>query len=391
MGYKASLKVSCWKEHTCTACEAVFRYPMHRQVSAEAATSQAAEQAAQKQAIAALTGTVDVHPCPVCGWIQPDMIAKGQKSRYFWTLALGLAGIGIGWFPGLAHGWSLSAAAWVSLAAMGAASAALVTKAMADPNASRARHAEDAARRLEEGVLRLTSPGRGSAGSKDAFELPKSRPATFLVGLAMLGGCCALLFAAAVYPGISGATVHGNWYPAVVGPGDTATYYLADSIKSVQGYWKGPASVTVTNAAALGLAPSAGQSEVKLVAKTKASSWGTSISGKSVSESSNRMYVEVTLPPDPTLAGKSLDLAIEVKARFPKMVGSKAFTDTDQVFAAKTAVALGAPGVGGAHASLSMAAQVGSAVVLLVVVLLFNAAANGLKSKAEATDIHPME
>src|SRR5271155_4519853 len=61
-----------WKQHTCCVCGCVFRYQMER--SAQGTLLESSEEAVKRK----LAKEVDVHPCPTCGLIQPDMVAQGR-------------------------------------------------------------------------------------------------------------------------------------------------------------------------------------------------------------------------------------------------------------------------------------------------------------------------
>ena len=80
--YHAKLTVDCIKRHVCVGCTAEYQYSLERQVQGSGGSSDVAQTNAQQAAVKALEGDVDLHACPHCGMMQPDMVAVGRKSKF---------------------------------------------------------------------------------------------------------------------------------------------------------------------------------------------------------------------------------------------------------------------------------------------------------------------
>src|SRR5262249_29992676 len=127
--FSPACKLRSWKRHTCCACGCVYRYLMERSSQGNLLTG-ATELTQHK-----LATEVDVHPCPTCGFVQPDMAAQGPAFGHAVIACVGFIA-----FLFLGITGSIPSAAWADTAALvGAGIAALCLAAhllytLRDPN-----------------------------------------------------------------------------------------------------------------------------------------------------------------------------------------------------------------------------------------------------------------
>ncbi len=337
-GFNASANVSCWKQHVCVACECTFRYLLTRKVTAQGGTREAAMVNLQKQMAKTVSQEVDYCPCPECGVVQPDMVAARRRGRALLGL-LGLIPLAIGWLLGGIYAVPIATSAIA--AGCGAAGAALMlflTNRVQPNRRPEANRVQVLKRLKDESMVIDASSGSASNVAYDGTDVSPTAWGAFGVG------CVAVLAALSpwILSSISGWTVNQNWYPAVAGPGDASRYYMQGKLSSLKGMWRGSAGAKVINAADLGLA------NPMLTAKTKSSSWGNTISGKSPSNSNNRMYLDVNLPTDASLAGNELSMDVATDVQFPYMVGNS-FQDERRQFREAAKLRLASPGAGATY------------------------------------------
>ena len=79
--YRATIKVRCWKEHTCVSCGGTFAYLFERKVTGQP-TEDTASANARQTVMQKLTSDVDQRPCPTCGLYQPDMVGSKRAWRH---------------------------------------------------------------------------------------------------------------------------------------------------------------------------------------------------------------------------------------------------------------------------------------------------------------------
>ena len=80
--YTSTIAVSCWKEHTCIRCGAVYAYEFVRNIKGQGSTEAKASLKAQAAADKAIRRDVDMQPCPTCGLYQPDMVGQQRARRH---------------------------------------------------------------------------------------------------------------------------------------------------------------------------------------------------------------------------------------------------------------------------------------------------------------------
>jgi hypothetical protein len=354
--YKSTIELSCWKQHRCAGCGAAYRYLFKRSVTGTGSSGEAAAENARNRAAKVLADAVDPWPCPRCGLYQPDMVVQRRAGQHGTLLVVTAIALVLALILGGSRALTMPAVAWSAALVGGLLAAGHALAALRDPNRDPERNGERARAAVEQGKVALdeaggesaTGPGAGAEGA------PVVSLALLLAGVLCL-------------PLAELARVAGGWplnpelYPPVVGPGDTTRVYLPDSITSIKGYWNGSARVAVENPADLG--PGAGS----FSAASKQGSWGSSISAKSSEKSSkSRLWADVTVPPEPALAGKTARLRVDVDASYPQLVAGRTFHENRSSSSTTTQVVLAPPGAGAQYQSLWWGGLLGGGALLLL-------------------------
>src|SRR5262245_34180886 len=93
--YKATVQVRCWKQHTCVACGSVFGYLFERKKTGQGGTEEAASAAAHNAAVKAVAQEVNLHACPQCGTVQPEMVGAIRARAHWWILGIGAGALAL--------------------------------------------------------------------------------------------------------------------------------------------------------------------------------------------------------------------------------------------------------------------------------------------------------
>lgn len=320
--YQAIVTARCWKQHTCCACGCVYRYALEKSGKGQRGLHEGAQQEAEERVFRKLRTTLASRPCPTCGLIQPDMVAK---SKLLWHgLLTGLAFLPLMVFIGMGSAPSANGALPTDLCAMLAAAVAggvallHLGIALANPNSDlegnrKKAEAEIAAYRME-----IVAPGSTSEPSKVPANL------TALHCLALLGlFLAAPAFLAAVYLRTSnGWANNADLRPELIGPGDEFKVELpARHVQAIQGFWRGEAAAKVQNSAPV--------ADVKtLKASTRTESWGDSLRVKrSEKTRSIHPFARLTMPDDEALGGKTLKVSIHLNITYPTADANSSFVN----------------------------------------------------------------
>lgn len=378
--YKATINIKCWKRHECVGCGGQYRYKFARTVTGEAGSESAAGKAAEKAAIATVEKDVDQRPCPRCGCVQPDMIAQQKSNRHFWVALLLLLFSAAAGLCGL-----ISSATWMtyssaSLLLAVASAAGLVVHAavaLSDPNKNKDANRDRAERMVDQGDMEPVADADDDLAGGEPK--PVAGAAFPLLGLAALG--VVLTTVPFVLKTVSRWPTVADTKPEVAGPGDKLTVYFPKSFESVKGYWSGSPRVTVTN--------DGGAGPLSIPATAKADSWGNTISGKSVSNSRPAAWAELALPNDPKLAGKTIEVRVDMTVQYPHGTGRSFDNQTTQL--SQTAkFTLAGSGAGGTYYASMWAAVLG-AILVAVAGFSLMVAANGLRKYAAPAEVTPIK
>jgi len=312
--YKASQKLTGWKQHRCAGCGAVYRYVFNRSLTATARSPANAQAALSKLVARAMQTGVDSRPCPHCGVIQPDMVAAHRRGRFnlwLWLILLGFSTLAI---VGLSQGVNLPTLITVATLFGLVSAAALAWIGSRNPNRDLDANLRSAGSLLSAGTLGLDQPG-----VPDLARRGPMLPGLGLLAPLFLGFGVIALPLAEVQRTVARWPLNPRFYPPVAGPGDQTTIYLPEKIHSVKGYWNGEPRVVARNAAALGLrAP-------EIAAVSSKDSWGGTISAKSSQkDNTSTPWTTLTLPTEPaTLPGKTAQLVIDLSVTYPQLVGDR--------------------------------------------------------------------
>ncbi|MFO0879359.1 MAG: hypothetical protein U0840_18590 [Gemmataceae bacterium] len=377
--YTQTIEFNVWKEHTCSCCGSVYRYLFKRKMTGEGGTPEVAAQNAEKAVERALQKEVDMRACPECGHFQPDMIAAQRSSRHWWTFFAALPIYGLLLILVLTDIMTYGTAGVAGAVAALGILAANALICLGNPN-SNCEANRKASRRMEkDGDLWVPEDRQ----PKEMTETPVGTgvgPGQYLcLGLIGVSAVAfALPFLARV---LLGMTSNPGWYPEVAGPGDTPYVYFSEKLSSVKAYWNGNPRVTVLNANDVG-------GPVTIGATSKTDSWGNTISVKSSEKNSSfTPWARLAIPADPRLAGKTLQLQIDMTVNFPKVMGSNTWQQSSQNVTQKTTLTLSAPGRGGLYKTSFWAGFVGGCALLFLGAGLLPVFSNAFGKTAHPTDI----
>lgn len=380
--YTATLEVQCWKEHTCHGCGGVYAYELRRRVQGQGDNSETASQRAERAAMAAANREVDIHPCPTCGLVQPDMIGHarvGAAGLVFVGALLAFVAIAVGIGADIVRAHESSTL--FALVCVAAALLLLATQAR-NFNADLGRNREVARGRVRSGRIRAEAPGR-----TDAPAARLARPG-WSIGKAL---CFAFLLAApvaAASPEIVRAQ-HGwpsndECLPPFVGPGDRAEVRMEQSVTSLNGFWRGQPEVKVS----VGGKPLPQRVNGFAVG---ARGWSKTISAKAKDANSEaHPTFAFSIPADEGLAGKRLAVEVDADVEYPAAAPfSKSFdssrTHVHQVFAIQLA---SEPGAGALFQAAWSRGTWGAVALTLLGALGLRGAARRMERRRTATRLY---
>jgi hypothetical protein len=309
----ATVTARCWKQHTCCSCGCVYRYLLERTAKSSGGQHDDVRSAADQKIARKLRDDVEECPCPTCGTVQPDMVAKDKRTwhkAFAWITGVILALVIL---PASKGGTAPEVAGKIAAAVAGFGILGHLLTALSNPNRRPARNLSDAQARGAMGTLQMVRPG----GTPEPANVPPNL--TLLHAACLLAVCVApFAFLAVVYVSEQHPLpVNAGLKPDVVGPGDEVTIPLDSSIRSVGGYWRAAARATVVNAAEVG-APAT------LTATSDREGW----QGKTMVVKDRRdpfepiqPWARVTIPDDAALGGKTLRLHLSLTVSYPVEVG----------------------------------------------------------------------
>lgn len=373
---KASIRVL--KQHTCVGCGGKFSYALVRQIKGEGSTAEKAEIAAQHAAAAAVENDVDFNHCPHCGIVQPDMVSDVQQRRLFVPTYVAIAGVVLALILGLTNATTLTLAAQIAMGVTAIAAAVMVWGSRYNPNGNLTSNRAAAQAKLRSGGIQAQDAGQ--TPSSAVIDQHGGVETVHWIGL----GCALAALAAASMPvlltAVNGWPTNTTCYPEIVGPGDTTRFYFNQEIKSIKGMWHGTARA---NIAAEGAPPIP---KLTASAQTKDSTWGDTISGKSVSNATNKMYADVTIGDVPEAAGRTVKLDLQVRAEFPVEVGG-GFDEQGGQFAHTTSVVLAPPKAGSTFFVSSWLGQSIAVALLLGALFCFHRGCVARRAKSLPTRV----
>ena len=381
---KATAKVCCWKEHTCSACATVYRYRFEKKAIGWGGTEEAAKITAQKMLVRSLERHVAPRPCPKCGLVQGDMIGKWRALRHFFTITLAFGALAVMILLGV-FDFNKPILLWITT---GLAGAMLLThwtvvsrRFNDDLEANRSR----SQRLIAEGSLQITAEGSSdSAGLNQAEESVREKSAAgiFLVMLVL----SALIPLAEIVRNACDWPWNPDWHPAVAGPGDRPYIWFPSRINCLKGYWNGRAGARLLNSAELRLANDSIQAE------TNTETWGQSISAKAGElDSAATPWVRIVVPEIPQSRGKKLIVDMILNVKFPVAAGANKFDVRGGLHSHTAELVLADPGAGQLYVNLFWFCGIGAFGLAILESCLLVPRAYHLSNSANPTKVYPMD
>jgi hypothetical protein len=317
--YKVTVGVRCWKQHTCLCCDCVYRYKMERKGEATAGLAEYAQSMAEQKALLAVKKEVDVHPCPTCGLVQPEMGAS-QKMLSHGIVALAtflLVPFII--IPAAANGITLHLAGMIAASVAGIAWLVHLLTALDNPNGNRAENRKKAKSEVDTGQVEVVQPGTADKNKPVPGNLRATHALTLLGILLSVPA-----FLAPVYvKETENLPTDPDLPPFVIAPGDEVrvTFPAQHNIQCVSGLWHGNARARILNASeAAGL--------TILPAATQTDSWGEGIFVKSSEKNLTRsLHATVKIPKEAKLGGKTLRVEVGLDVTYPSVALNNTFTN----------------------------------------------------------------
>jgi hypothetical protein len=377
--HTCTIKVRCWKQHTCVSCGGQFSYLFLRTVVGTAGTPAAATATAEANAKKRIAGDVDSHPCPNCGLYQPDMIGAGRSKAQTVLFALSVVVVAVLLILSASHALQddvFGPAAAVAFAAIGLVQFFVDARR---PNRNLAANRQVALGAMQRGALRLDKAGQTQTGLEEPW-----RPQGSLLGPAAFVLCLVALLAVpspSIVRESQGWPFNRDCYPPIAGPGDSTCFYMRQTLQSVKGYFRGSAKATAR--------ATDGGPEFAVVAHSSDANWGDNIQVKSSEKSVNsRLWVTLDLPNKPELAGKQIQCHIVLLAVFPKLDPAiNKFHEEQQKFEDDVTLQLGPPRSGSSYRTIWWFGTPGGMALFLVSGMMRIGAARRLKKQALPTSV----
>lgn len=384
--YTSTIEVNVWKEHSCISCGTKYRYLFKRSKQGQGATPDAASANAHNAVIKALEHEVDMHPCPGCGTYQPDMIASQRSSRHWWTFWISLPTFLLLLLLVVADVIPYPTGTWLMALLAGMTLLIHLVFDAFNPNANLDANHRMAKDREEAGELWVPSRDKGEGGVEAGGGLNLGHYVSYV--LLALG---TLVFAApALLLLATGGTSNARWNPEVVGPGDEAYVYFEQRLSGcVKNLWTGTPTVAVLNWDTLGIP---GPPPVFTARSNQSSGWAgpndkITIGKGDTKNGSPLLYSYVTFPSDPRLAGKKLQIQINMSVHYPKLQGNDSYIPHTENYSYKTSVTLSGPKAGTAYKSAWWLSTLVGLLLSAVGGLVLPLASSAFAKKANKTEI----
>ena len=339
---KVSLSAMAWKRHTCLLCGAEFRYRITRTKSAASASQLKANAKVQASLRNMIKTESDRRPCPHCGLIQTQMTGQ-SKVRWHCAVTAVVLLFSLVLIPFyLSHEATIPDLSRSAGVVSGIATILHLLVFLYNPNRNLAANKAAAESDCTKGVTQLIAPGvRDFPG-----DVPGSRVGLLPVAV-LLASSVPFFLSAELLRTRSGWPVNPDWFPAVAGAGDVTRVYVR-RMASVRGRWYAHPTVSVRNAAELGLNQK-GLEPFK--GSSKSGYWGGSFTFP-VNKNPLKavfLYCDVIVPKAPDQAGKTAQLDIALEVFSPQVIeGCGASRDTRDVISQRDPypLMLASPGAG---------------------------------------------
>jgi hypothetical protein len=315
--YRATLTGQTRQKHTCVACRCVYRTAVERTVADTGGIENVARERAATRLAAELKAAANVRPCPTCGLVPPAAIVR--RSRPWHAAVWGAAAIAPAAVAGLAAaGWIPFTTAAVVVPSMTGVGVLLhlFIAYVANPRRRRAAKLERARADVAAGTTEIVHPGEPGSGKE-----PRAWTIRHSVGIALAAVAPIALLAPAYFETSLNLPANPHLKPTIVPPGSTVVApFPPPAFRSVHGWWTANANVKVLNADELGTPRT-------LPATTHPPAWGNQ-AWADATRSAPELNVAVTIPDDPALEGKTLQLRATLHVVYPTRM-TKTAVDKD--------------------------------------------------------------
>jgi hypothetical protein len=387
--YTTTITVRCWKEHTCVGCEGTYAYRFERKVTGQAGTADGSKRAAETSAVRAVEREVDMHPCPTCGLFQPDMVGTQRARRHWYLFWVSLITFALLIILYLSEMMAPATVVWIGFLIGAATTAGHFLIDRRNPNSNLEANQALARQRVGTGILQTGTAGRAGAVAPEASDSGWSTGHT--IAFAALVIAVLLLPLPEMVRAASGWTSNSGWYPPVAGPGDQPYVYLPYGITSVKGLWNATGTILLIDPAAPGAAP------IAVPFTTQSNSWGDkiSISSKSPTTSTSKVWVQPQLPNQAALAGKTVQLKIHLEVQYPELgrdpTGKEIFEPKSAAVDHTETLKLAGVGAGATYKQLWWDVMLGGGLFILIVTSYLIYQANAHKRLAPETKAYAAE
>jgi len=316
--YTASKSLEFYNIHTCVNCNAQFKYLMKRKVKGTGSTEQEAEQKAEtslQEKFLELLLEVDMHACPTCGMVQPEMIGAkraASTSRQLILLSIIIAILAI---MVTANTFQLGTAIWVGLTAYGVIALWYLKIVFYNPNSNLRKQLQKAKQEIQKNTLTLMKPGNAI---RKTYLSPKAMTkGPGMIAMVMVGISLLLCIMPELWRLTNSWQTNAHWYPEVIGTGDTSTFYFNEVVGN---YWRGKATAKILKSDNPHISK-----DYTLKAQTPDSDWTSSIRGRrlykfnssSSPPPSSTIYTKITIPDEQELASKTIQISINIIYKYP--------------------------------------------------------------------------
>ena len=299
-----ALRVRCLKRHTCTGCGCVYRVRREITVQEKARSEETAAKTATKRIQRELSTEPNEIACPDCGQLQPDYVGHHQANAHGLVTILSVTAaiaVAIGTsLLGVSNGRTGTLLAGVAVLS----AAAHIALGNRNPNAHPADNRARSRKLEDEGELDVSR-----AGDREQIRPPVG-PFTRLHILGVFGVLFAmggLLVPAAVRERPVDAAIAVR-----AAPGEVLDIEFPDTVEVVNGLWRGTPKVTVQNPQDFSNQPPA------IAAVSNDATWPAVVK---IDPGRDRirpqLWAKVTIPDEDRLAGKTLELKIDLEVAYP--------------------------------------------------------------------------
>ncbi len=390
--------IECWKKHTCSACGGDYRYKFVRKLQGQGGTERKALDALNKKIESAVGAEVDMRPCPTCGRVQADMIGQEKATAHTVVGVLALLACIAPVVLGITYVLTGNVPTFIVAGILGVAALLQVLVAFENNNRNTEKNLDKLQKYLDDGSLEQVKPG----------DTASMGPGIPLVRGGVLVGLVVVLLSVAVallpfgFQTLNGLAFNTDTKPDVLSPGDEVKLYFPTRIDCAKSYWRSvsklnfqknmpnipgmnlgmmdidlpyaPPVVKIENAKELGLA------ETPIAASSSEATWGQQMRVKSREKHTHPwIWAKATLPNDPNLAGKTIQLHVSLDVQYPSVSGDVFSTRTDSV-QQTFPLTISKPGEGATYSMLWWIGLAGGPVLGLIGAMILRGSNKALKN-----------